>query len=227
VKSSLVSRSVAEFLGTLLLVAGVLGAGHMVDRLQPGAGLGLLMIAVAVGSILVGLIATIGPISGAHLNPVVTAFMVLSGRHPVSESAAYVSSQIAGALGGALVANAMFERQLYALSDIQRSGWGQWVGEGLATFGLVFLILVLVASKNIAWVPVSVGLWIVAGHIFTSSTSFANPAVTLGRMVSDAGNGIAPESVLPFVLAQFVGGLCAWGLASVVARAFSLSGSAD
>jgi len=227
VKSSLLSRSVAGFVGNLLLVAGVLGAGHMVDRLQPEGALGLLMIAVAVGSILVGLIASLGPISGAHFNPVVTAFIVLSRRHPLSESAAYIGSQISGALGGALLANAMFERELFALSNVHRSARGHLVGEGLATFGLVFLILVLLASNNTRWVPVSVGLWIVAGHIFTSSTSFANPAVTLGRMVSDAGNGIAPESVWPFVVAQCVGGLCAWGVASVVARAYTLSRSAD
>jgi len=210
--STLTQRLLAEGLGSFFLVVSVLGAGRMVDVLNAGDALGLLMIAVCVGAVLVVAIAALGPVSGAHFNPVVSLVMVLRGQLPLREAPLYIAVQVLGAVGGALTANVMFGAQAFAVSSVKRGSAGVWLGEAVATFGLVVVIVLLVDHHRGQWIPAGVGLWIVAGHLFTSSTSFANPAVTVGRMFSDASNGISPESGLWFIPFQIVGGLLAWGV---------------
>jgi glycerol uptake facilitator-like aquaporin len=194
-------------LGTLLIVATVLGAGHMVADLDSGPALGLLMIAAAVGAVLFGAISALGPISGAHFNPLVTlAFRFLRlGEAPYY----FLVAQFLGALSGALIANLMFELPALSLEGTERIGAGIFLGELLASFGLVVLILLLIQSGKESLIAGSVALWIVAGHIFTSSTSFANPAVTFGRMLSDAPSSISLGSVPLYFLAQLLGAVLA------------------
>lgn len=194
----------AEYLGTALVVATVLGAGHMVTALQAPAALGLLMIAVCVGGVLFGAISALGPISGAHFNPLVSLAFLLRRELTVADFFGYVLVQTLGALSGAAMANLMFDKPAFVISSVDRVGTGIFIGEVLATFGLVLLILVLVDQKpNL--IPAAVALWIVAGHIFTSSTSFANPAVSLGRMLSDAPSSISPSSMPSYLMAQLIG----------------------
>lgn len=204
-------RAVAESLGTGLLVAVVVGSGIAAQRLSPDdAGLRLLENSLATTLGLAVLIALLGPVSGAHLNPVVTGVDWFTGRRAGSgvraaEGAAYVAAQVAGAAGGALLANAMFDVPA-ALATTDRATGPHLLAEVVATAGLVVVILGLTRSGRAAWIPASVGAYIGAAYWFTSSTSFANPAVTIGRVLSDTFAGIAPQSVLPFVAAQVVGG---------------------
>lgn len=201
----------AEYLGTALIVTTVLGAGHMVVNLDAPAAHGLLMIAVCVGSVLFGLIAALAPLSGAHFNPLVSLAFLIRRELDAPRFFGYAIAQVLGALSGAALANLMFDRPAFVISSVDRLGTGVFVGEVIATFGLVLLILLLVDQKpNL--IPAAVALWIVAGHIFTSSTSFANPAVSLGRMLSDAPSSISPASMPSYLLAQLVG----LGLALVV-----------
>jgi glycerol uptake facilitator-like aquaporin len=194
----------AEYLGTALVVATVLGAGHMVVALDAAPALGLLMIAVCVGAVLFGAIAALAPISGAHLNPLVSLAFLLRGELSVGNFFGYTVAQTLGALSGSAIANLMFEKSIFTLGTIDRVGSGVFIGEVLATFGLVLLILLLV-ERSAHLIPAAVALWIVAGHVFTSSTSFANPAVSLGRMLSDAPSSISPASMPGYLLAQLVG----------------------
>jgi glycerol uptake facilitator-like aquaporin len=200
-----VSRVFAEYLGTGLIVATVLGAGHMVQSLGADPALGLIIIAICVGSVLFGAIAIFGPVSGAHFNPLVTLSMLIMRPQPRLESLGFVLAQLLGALSGAVVANLMFEKAALSLSSIQRIGAGVFLGEVLATFGLILIILLLVQQQKILLVAPAVALWIVAGHVFTSSTSFANPAVSFGRMLSQAPSSISPDSVPMYLIAQFLG----------------------
>jgi len=218
VMSPLATRSSAEFLGTGLLVATIVGSGHMVAALRADPGVGLIMMALAAGAVLVVLIALLGPVSGAHLNPVVSLCMVLIARLSARDAWVYVAAQLAGGVAGVVVANLMFASPALALSSVARGGVGQWLGECVATLGLVLIIVGLMRSQRSAWIGPSVGLWIAAGHIFTSSTSFANPAVTMARALTESANGIALESVGFFVVAQIVGGLAGLGLALVLTR---------
>jgi len=197
----------AEYLGTLLIVATVLGAGHMVTSLESGPALGLIMIAVCVGAVLFGAISALGPVSGAHFNPLVTlAFKFLKlGSAPYY----FLLGQFLGAISGAVIANLMFELPALSLSGTDRIGAGIFLGEVVASFGLVVLILLLIANGRQSLIAGAVALWIVAGHIFTSSTSFANPAVTIGRMLSEAPSSISPESVPMYFLAQLIGAVLA------------------
>ena len=199
-----VSSHFAEYLGTALIVATVLGAGHMVTALQAPAALGLLMIAVCVGAVLFGTIAAFAPISGAHFNPLVSLAFLIRGELQAKRFFGYAISQTLGALSGAAIANLMFEKAAFTLSNVDRIGPGIFIGEVLATFGLLILILLLV-EKSAHLIPAAVALWIVAGHIFTSSTSFANPAVSLGRMLSDAPSSMSPSSMPGYLLAQVIG----------------------
>lgn len=199
-----VSSHLAEYLGTALIVATVLGAGHMVTALQASAALGLLMIAVCVGAVLFGTIAAFAPISGAHFNPLVSLAFLIRGELPAKRFFGYAIAQTLGAVSGAAIANLMFEKAPFTLSNVDRIGPGIFIGEVLATFGLILLILLLV-EKSAHLIPAAVALWIVAGHIFTSSTSFANPAVSLGRMLSDAPSSMSPASMPGYLLAQVVG----------------------
>ena len=204
----------AEAIGTALLVATVIGSGIMAQRLSGGStGLALLANTLATGAILVVLISTLGPLSGAHFNPVVSLVMVLRRALPWSQLAPYVAAQLIGGAAGAVLANLMFDLPAVTLSDTLRGGTGQLVSEAVATFTLIGAILggLAVAPQAIPWL---VGLTITAGYWFTASTSFANPAVTLARTLSDSFAGIAPASGPGFLLAQLAGGLTGavlWG----------------
>ena len=199
------AKLLAEFLGTAMIVAGVIGAGFMTASLDSGYPLGLTMIAATVAAVLFVAISILGPISGAHFNPAVTiAFLVRRAIAP-SSAAGYIVSQIAGATSGAVIANLMFGSSWIEVSEIARFSTATFLGEIVATWGLVLLILLLVKFERTQLVAASVAAWIFAGHIFTSSTSFANPAVTVGRIFSEAPSAISPDSALWFVLAQLVG----------------------
>ena len=199
------AKLLAEFLGTAMIVAGVIGAGFMTASLDSGYPLGLTMIAATVAAVLFVAISILGPISGAHFNPAVTiAFLVRRAIAPPS-AAGYIVSQIAGATSGAVIANLMFGSSWIEVSEIARFSTATFLGEIVATWGLVLLILLLVKFEKTQLVAASVAAWIFAGHIFTSSTSFANPAVTVGRIFSEAPSATSPDSALWFVLAQLVG----------------------
>ncbi|MDP1693482.1 MAG: MIP/aquaporin family protein [Burkholderiaceae bacterium] len=201
---TLAQRSVAEFVGTALLVAVVIGSGIMGQQLAAGnVAIALLANTLATVAGLFVLIEVFGPISGAHFNPVVSAVMAWRGNLPRRALAPYVAAQLGGALAGAWLAHAMFALPIVQISAKLRSGDGQWLAEGVATAGLIFAILRAPAGRAAAWVAA----WIGAAYWFTASTSFANPAVTFGRMWSDSFAGIAPASVPGFVLAQCAGAL--------------------
>ena len=202
-------RIVSEFLGTLILVVAVLGPAFMASNLEVSAGFALVLAAVTVVAVLFVLITVLGPISGAHLNPAVSLAFLLHGRLTPRWFAGYVLAQTLGAIAGTLLTSLMFSASPLVLSGVDRGGWGVLVSEWFTTFGLVALIVLLLKQDRGTWIPISVALWIGAGHIFSSSTSFANPAVTLGRMVSDAANGIAPAFVPGFIAAQIVGAVSA------------------
>lgn len=198
------ARLLAEALGSLSIVMAVLGAGFMVSNLSADPALGLFMIATAVAGVLFVAISTLGPISGAHFNPIVTiAFLVRKEIDPGS-AVSYLFAQLLGAGLGALAANAMFN-QATAISAVERLSLGAMVGEVVASAGLVLLILLLVDFNKSNLIAPAVAIWIMAGHIFTSSTAFANPAVTFGRIFSLAPSSISIESALYFALAQLVG----------------------
>lgn len=199
------AKLLAEFLGTALIVSGVVGAGFMTATLQSGYPLGLTMIAATVAAILFVAISIFGPISGAHFNPVVTLGFLVRKAIASGEAGAYIAAQVLGAVSGAVIANLMFGSAWLEVSKIERFSLPTFLGEVVATWGLVLLILLLVHFEKANLVAASVAAWIFAGHIFTSSTSFANPAVTLGRIFTEAPSGIAPDSALWFVLAQLIG----------------------
>jgi len=207
-------RLVAEFLGAGLLAAVVIGSGIAAAQLSPGdVGLQLLENAAATAAGLFALILMFGPVSGGHFNPVVSLADAALGGLSWRDAVAYVPAQVLGCIGGALVANAMFSRALLELSTKHRSGSGHVVGEVVATAGLVLLVFALARSGRTRSAPAAVGAYIGAAYFFTSSTSFANPAITVGRMFSNTFAGIAPSSLPDFVVAQILGG--ALGLALV------------
>jgi len=210
--SSLARRSVAECLGTAFLLAGVAGSGIMAAKLAGGNGaLALLCNTLSTGAILTVLILTFGPISGAHFNPAVSAAMALRGQLPPGIAAIYVAAQLIGGVVGVWAAHAMFELPLWQISTTVRTGPGQWLAEAVATFGLLLTIFGC-AARTPSALPYAVGLYITSAYWFTASTSFANPAVTIARSLSDTFAGIAPAGVLAFVGAQFVGMLGAVAL---------------
>ena len=208
--ASLPRRLFAELLGTALLVAAVVGSGIMAQRLSPDdVGLALLENAVATGGALFVLIATLGPISGAHFNPVVTVIDAWFGGIDRRDVLPYSVTQIVGACLGAMLANLMFGLSAVSVSTHDRSGPGILLSEVVATFGLLLVILGLVRAGRSAWIAAAVAAYIVGAYWFTASTSFANPAVTIGRTLSDTFAGIAPASVPGFVVAQCIGGALA------------------
>jgi arsenate reductase len=210
----LARRATAEAVGTAFLVAVVVGSGIAAQRLSPDdAGLQLLENALVTGAGLVALILALGSVSGAHFNPVVSLADRLLGGLSTRDLVAYVPAQVVGACVGAMVANAMFDLPVVEVSDHVRSSGALWFSEVVATFGLVAVILGVVRSGRTDAAAYAVGAYITAAYWFTSSTSFANPAVTVGRTLSDTFAGIAPSSVPAFVIAQVVGGLLAVGLA--------------
>ena len=199
----------AEALGTCALIATVIGSGIMGVQLAGGnLAVALLANTLATVAILYVLITLIGPVSGAHFNPCVTMVMALQRQMGVRHAIFYCASQLVGAALGAVVAHAMFDLPLMQVSAHTRFGPGQWLAEGMATFGLVAVILCGV-RRNLQ-VPVLVALYIGAAYWFTASTSFANPAAVIGRMLSDSFAGIAPASVPGFVLAEVAGAVLAW-----------------
>ena len=204
---SLLKKSVVEFFGTALLVCVVVGSGIMGTNLSSDDAVALIVNAISTIFALALLILVLGPVSGAHFNPVVTFVRFLSKDLNLASAAAYSAAQVAGAIVGALVANAMFDLSVFQFSSHLRVSTGTLIGEVIATAGLVALIQILISRKQDSVIAVSVAAWIGSAYFFTSSTSFANPAVTVGRIFSDTFAGIAPASVLPFIGAQVVGGL--------------------
>jgi glycerol uptake facilitator-like aquaporin len=206
---SLAQRCVAECLGTAFLLAGVVGSGIMAAKLADGNGaLALLCNTLPTGAILTVLILTFGPISGAHFNPAVSIALGLRRELLPGVVATYIGAQIVGGIVGVLAAHAMFELPLWQLSATVRTGAGQWFAEGVATFGLLLTIFGC-AARTPAAIPYAVGLYITAAYWFTASTSFANPAVTIARALSDTYAGIAPTGVIAFIAAQLLGMLAA------------------
>lgn len=204
--SSLAKRGVCEALGTGLLVAAVVGSGIMAERLAGGnIALALLANTLATGAALVTLILTFAPISGAHLNPVVTLAMALRRRMPWREVPIYIAAQIIGGVLGTVVAHVMFGCGWYSLSHHQRSGFAQLVSECVAAFGLLCVIWGCMKIHSALATPVAVASYIVAAYWFTASTSFANPAVTLARSITDTFTGIRPLDVPGFIVAQIIG----------------------
>jgi len=198
-------KLVAEFLGTLLLLATVVGSGIMGEQLAGGnVAIALLGNTIATGAILVVLILAFGPLSGAHFNPAVTLAFLMRREIAPGVALLYVLAQIVGGLTGALAAHAMFELPLIQISETARSGPAQWFAEWVATFGLVATILATLRFRPEA-VAYAVGLFITAGYWFTASTSFANPAVTIARSFTDTFSGIAPGHAPAFILAQLAG----------------------
>jgi glycerol uptake facilitator-like aquaporin len=208
-KFNLRARLTAEFLGSLFLVAAVIGSGIMGDRLAGGnTAIALLANTLATGAALVALILTFGPISGAHLNPAVTLADAMEQGIPWPEAAGYVSVQCAGGIAGAIIANLMFGLHWFSISSHSRYGWTLVLSEFVATFGLLSVIWGCSRLRSRA-VPFAVASYITAAYWFTPSTSFANPAVTLARSLSDTFAGIRPSDVLPFIAAQLAGALAA------------------
>lgn len=198
----MIRRLVAEGLGTLFLLAAVVGSGIMAERLADGnVAIALLCNTLPTGAILVVLITMFGPISGAHFNPAVTLAFLLKRDLPTGLAALYGATQIIGGVLGVIVAHLMFDHPILEISTTLRTGFGQWTGEFVATFGLVGAILTCLKVRPDA-IPMAVGLYITAAYWFTSSTSFANPAVTIARAFSNTFAGIDPADVLAFVLVQ-------------------------
>jgi glycerol uptake facilitator-like aquaporin len=198
----------AEALGTALLVATVVGSGIMAERLTTDTALALLGNTLPTGAILVVLISTLGPISGAHFNPAVTMIVALKRELTLEEALGYVAAQIAGGIAGTVVAHLMFALPLWEISLKARSGGAQWLAEGVAAFGLVATILAGVKFNRPA-IPWLVGLYITAAYWFTSSTSFANPAVAIARSLTNTFSGIRPVDLPAFIAAELVGAAAA------------------
>lgn len=201
----LIRKLAAEGLGTAFLLATVVGSGIMAAKLAGGnIAIALLGNTIPTGAILVVLISTLGPISGAHFNPSVTLASLVNRSMKPGEVATYIAVQVIGAILGVFIAHAMFDLPLLQASTTMRSGRAQWLAEAVASFGLLTVIFLSVRNAP-QQVAMNVGLYITAAYWFTASTSFANPAVTLARSFSDTFAGIRPEDVLGFILAQLAG----------------------
>ncbi len=201
----------AEALGTGILLATVVGSGIMAENLSGGnTAIALLGNTIPTGTILVVLITILGPVSGAHFNPAVSLAMCLAGKMPWARLAPFTASQMLGGIAGVWIANAMFDLPVIQISDKLRWGTGQWLAEAVAAFGLLLTIFGGLRHRPDA-VPLLVGLYITAAYWFTASTSFANPAVTLARTLSNSFAGISPASCLPFIAAQIAGTFLAVG----------------
>ena len=204
-------RLAAEAVGMLLLTATVIGSGIMADRLTDDTALALLGNTIATGAILFVLIALFAPISGAHFNPAVTLVAALRRDLAWRDAALYIAVQLAGGVLGAVLAHLMFEAPALSLGIHVRTGPAQWLSEAVATFGLVLTILVAARHRPQA-IAALVGCYIAAAYWFTASTSFANPAITIARALTDSFAGIRPVDAVPFILAQLAGALLALGL---------------
>lgn len=198
-------RVAAEAVGTGFLLTGIVGSGIMATRLTDDGGLQLLINALATAAVLIAVILSMGPVSGAHLNPAVTLVDRWFGGVTTAEAGAYIGAQLSGGVLGVVIANLMFDLDALSISATERSGAHLWLAEAVATFGLVLVIFGVVRSGRAESAAYVVGAYIAAAFFFTSSTSFANPAVTVGRMFSDTFAGIDPGSVVPFLVAQMIG----------------------
>jgi glycerol uptake facilitator-like aquaporin len=205
-------KLLAEYLGTALLVAIVVGSGIMATDLTQDVGLQLLINTIATVFGLAVLILILAPISGAHFNPVVTLVDLIQGKSSVIQFLQYAVVQTAGAITGAFLANAMFGNAIIQTATKIRSGNNLYLAEIVATAGLILVINLLVSQKNLTVIPAAVAAWIGSAYFFTSSTSFANPAVTIGRTFSNSFAGIAPECAPKFIAAQILGAIIGLGL---------------
>lgn len=208
----------AEFLGTGLLVAAVIGSGIMASNLSGDLLVALIANGISTVLVLGILILTLGPVSGGHFNPVVSIALAIDQRFKAVRVAPYLAAQFAGAFAGAVLANVMFGSAAIQVSSKGMFSEGAAIGEVVATAGLVFIILNLIKSKRAELIPVAVPAWIGTAYFFTSSTSFANPAATVGRIFSDSFAGIGPQSVPSFVIAQLLGAALGIVLAKVFAK---------
>ncbi len=211
-------KILSEYLGTTLLVAIVVGSGIMATDLTQDVGLQLLINTIATVLGLAVLILILAPISGAHFNPVVTLVDLIQGKGSVLQFIQYAIAQTLGAISGALLANAMFDHAVIETATKVRTGSNQYLAEIVATAGLILVINMLVAQKNLTVIPAAVAAWIGSAYFFTSSTSFANPAVTIGRTFSDSFAGIAPDSAPKFIAAQILGAIIGLGVTKVLSN---------
>jgi arsenate reductase len=206
-------RLLAEFLGTVLLAAVVVGSGITAQTLSPGqVGLQLAENAIATALGLGVIIVVLAPISGAHLNPVISIVDSLLGRRSWADAVTYIPVQIVGCIAGTILANLMFGRAAVEVSTTDRSSPGHFIGEIVATAGLVLVVFLLARQGLDHLAPIAVGAYIGAAYFFTSSTSFANPAITIGRIFTDSFAGIAPNCVVGFIGAQLIGGAIGYAL---------------
>ena len=206
----------SEYFGTTVLVATVIGSGIMGTNLSDDTLVVLLVNALATVFVLGILILTLGPVSGAHFNPLVTIALALTKQFPAKQILPFVLVQVLGAIFGAAIANSMFSQEVFQISTKQRFEVGTALGEVVATLLLLFVILSLLRTDRSKLIAIAVPAVIGAGYFFTSSTSFANPAVTIGRVFSDSFAGIAPDSVVGFIVFQFVGAALALGLTQLL-----------
>jgi glycerol uptake facilitator-like aquaporin len=217
---SLPRRLIAELIGSLLLAATVVGSGIMAERLAGGnLAIALLANTAATVAVLATLIALLGPVSGAHFNPAVSLIEALRSKLSWTDAVYYTLAQVAGCCAGALLAHVMFQLPLWQASAHIRTGPAQWLAEAVATFGLLLVVLGHRRSEDAPWM---VAAWIGAAYWFTASTSFANPAITIARSLSDTFSGIRPIDVPEFIVAQLLGGIAALGVARVVFQRSSL-----
>ena len=221
-------RLLAEAVGSALLAAAVIGSGIAAQRLSPGAtGLELLENAAATAAGLFAIILMFSPVSGAHFNPVVSFVDAAFGGLRWGEAAAYLPAQVAGCVAGAVAANVMFAKAAVSISGTSRASPAHFLSEVIATAGLILVIFALTRTGRAWSVPAAVGAYIGAAYFFTSSTSFANPAITVGRMFSDTFAGIAPASAPAFIAAQLAGGAVAYGLIRALYPGVATAASAD
>jgi glycerol uptake facilitator-like aquaporin len=221
-------RLVAELMGSALLAAVVIGSGIAAVQLSPGTtGLELFENAAATAAGLFAIILMFGPVSGGHFNPVVSFVDAAFGGLRWRDAAAYLPAQVAGCIGGAVVANLMFAKAAVSISGKHRASPGHFLSEIVATLGLILVIFALARTGRSRTAPAAVGAYIGAAYFFTSSTSFANPAITIGRMFSDTFAGIAPSSVPSFIAAQIIGGILAAGVIRMLYPGVTAAEAAD
>ena len=211
-------KFLSEAAGTLFLVLAVVGSGIMAQLLSTDVGLQLLINAAATVAMLFILINIIAPLSGAHFNPVVSLVAVLRKELAVSEMLGYITAQVVGAISGSLLAHILFDREVIALSTFDRQGFHLLLAEVIATFGLIIIVFADWKKFRVRHRATLISLWIGAAYFFTSSTSFANPAVTIGRLFTDSFAGISPASVPPFILAQIIGGALAFWILMAIKK---------
>ena len=216
---SLLKKAIAEFIGTSLLVCVVAASGIQATRLSSDGGVELLINISSIVLALILIIVVVAPISGAQLNPIVSLVELVTKVQSLSRTLAFIIAQFVGAIVGAIFANVMFDLPAIQFSDHARVTTGTLIGEVVATAGLIAVIGVLAKRGHNKFIPFAVAAWVYSACFFTSSTCFANPAVTIGRAFTDTYVGIAWESVLPFILAQLVGGLVGLGIIKVATKA--------